>query len=231
MNKLVNAIKALDLDAIKELFAKDLKLIEWKEKDGKSALHHLCGLRIGDNEYKTEQALQILKFLLKSGMDINSIHQIPETGGHFPATPVWYAYTRGCNERLYKYLLKQGANPDNCMFAIAWYDDAKAAATFVKHGASIKDNYGKDNPFLAAIGWKKFKVAEWFLKNGADVNFADDKGNTALHIALKRDFEPAAIRMLLKYGADPDRKNNEGVSSKSMLRPKKHKDIAELFEK
>lgn len=150
-------------------------------------------------------------------MDINSLHRIPDKNCDFPATPLWYAYTRGRNEKLYKFLLKNGANPDGCMFAIAWYDDAKAAELFKRHGAKITDESGQDTPFLAAFGWKKFAAAEWFLKNGADVNAPDEKGNTALFYAVKmrQKYEEKDIELLLKYGADINKENNEGISPKN----------------
>ena len=98
----------------------------------------------GDDPAKAEAALAMLKLLLKSGMDIDSPHRIDEkTCEAFPATPLWYAYTRGRNEKLYKYLLKKGAEPNGCWWAIAWYDDIAAARVFLKHGADIhKRLYG-----------------------------------------------------------------------------------------
>ncbi len=61
------------------------------------------------------------------------------------------------------------------------------------------------------------------------MNFADEKGNTALFYAVKRQYEPERIRMLLKYGADPDKKNKNGVSPRMLAKPKKQKDILNLF--
>lgn len=223
MNKLITAVTNLDIERVKELFQKDPKWIGWSEKDGKNALHYLCGLNISNDPKKVEASFGILKLLLKSGVDINSVHNIPDKNCDFPATPLWYAYTRGRNEKIYTYLLKNGADPNHCMFAIAWYDDAKAAALFKKHGASIHDVSGKDNPFLASIGWRKFQMAEWFLKNGADVNFADEKGNTALFYAVKREYDAEHIKMLLKFGADPGKKNNDGISPKMLAKPNKQK--------
>jgi hypothetical protein len=94
----------LDLTSLKELLRKDPTWITWTEDSGKNALHYLCGLDILNDPQKAEDSLQILKLLLKSDMDINSIHKIPDTCGFFPATPLWYAYTRGRNEKLFTYL-------------------------------------------------------------------------------------------------------------------------------
>jgi ankyrin repeat protein len=162
-------------------------------------------------------------------MDINSIHNIPDGCGNFPATPLWYAYTRGRNEKLFTYLLANGANPDNCMYAIAWYDDAESAGLFKKYGANIDDGSGGDTPFIAAFNWKRFNIAEWFLKHGVNVNFADAKGNTALFYAVKRKYKIEQIKLLLDFGADFDKENGEGTSPKKLAELNKQKKILSLF--
>jgi len=177
-------------------------------------LHYLCGLCVGDHAAKAQTSLDILKLLLKRGMDINSVHRIEEKGcDFFPATPLWYAYTRGRNEKLYKYLLKNGADLRHCWWAIAWYDDIAAAKLWLKHGAKIDEKPTLNELFLGSFGWKKFNFAYWLLEMGADVDVADEKGNTALMVAVKRKDEENIIR-LVKRGADADRKNTDGDSAR-----------------
>src|SRR5688572_18259683 len=106
MNKYIEAIKALDIETVKSMIEKDAKWLTWAEPSGKNALHYLCGLGPGDAK-SSEASLAILKLLLKKGMNMNSIHRIEDKNcDFFPATPLWYAYTRGRNETLYKFLLK-----------------------------------------------------------------------------------------------------------------------------
>jgi ankyrin repeat protein len=233
MNKFVQAIKNLDLDSIREMVGKDPKWFKWAEPDGKNALHYLCALSVGDSAEKAETSLKILKFFLKNGMDINSIHKIAEKNcGHFPATPLWYAYTRGRNEKIYKYLLNNGAVPENCMWAIAWYDDVKAAKLFIKHGAKLdkKSKPNLNDLFLGAFSWRKYKFAEWLLNEGADVNAPGPRGYTALMFAVKRK-EEDTITFLLRYGADPDKKSEDGLSARKLAGQKGPKRIARLLEK
>jgi hypothetical protein len=228
MNKFIQAVKYLDLTSIEEMLHRESKWIKWCEDGGKNALHYLCGLDISKDPRKVEISLQILKLLLKGGMDINSVHKIPDDYGIFPATPLWYAYTRGRNEKLFTCLLKNGANPDHCMFAIAWNDDVKSANLFKKHGAKIHDEDGGDAPFLAAFMWKKLNMAEWFLKNGADVNFVDSEGTSALLYAVKRNYEIENVKLLLQFGADFN-KEKDGLSPKKLAELNGQKKNLNLF--
>lgn len=229
MNKFIQAIKSLDLPLLERIILNEPKWITWTEEDGKNGLHYLGGVTIASHPEKADISIDILKLFIKSRMDINSIHLIKGECDDFPATPLWYAYTRGRNEKIWKYLLDQGANPENCMYAIAWYDDAEAAAIFKQHGASIEGNNKMDSPFFAAYNWKRYKVAEWFLQNSADVNFADAKGNTALYYAVKRKLKRDEIELLLRFGGDFNKKNNEGISPKELAEINRQRNILKLF--
>jgi hypothetical protein len=229
MNKFITAIKNLDFKGLEAALEKEPKWITWAEEGGKNALHYLGGVTVGDDKHKADVSLEILKMLLEKGMDINSIHKIVEGCEFFPATPLWYAYTRGRNEALFKYLLAQRAHPENCMFAIAWYDDAEAATLFKSYGANIEALAGTDTPFMGAYKWKRYNIAEWFLKNGANVNAADEKGNTTLFYAVKRKDKIEQIKMLLQYGADCNKQNNEGVSPKKLAELNRQRNILREF--
>ena len=224
LNQFVKAIQSLDLDDVKKLLQLP-KWQEWSEKSGKNGLHYAAGINVlGDNE-KEKQAFDIFQYLLKSGLDINSVQKIEEKNCFFAATPLWYAYTKGRNKKIYTYLLKQGADPNHCMFAIAWYDDVKAAELFKSYGAAIEPAH-----FLAAFFWQKFNVAEWFLQQGMDVNFEGEEGYTALQLAVKKN-RPDLVKMLLNYGADPEQSTNKFASPRRMAEEKRQRVILELFDK
>lgn len=229
MNKFIRAIKSLDLLLLEQIIRTEPKWINRVEDDGKNGLHYLCAVPIASYPEKADVSLDILRLFLKSGMDINSIHLIKDGCDNFPATPLWYAYTRGRNEKIWKYLLDHDANPENCMYAIAWYDDPEAANLFKKHGASIEGMNKMDSPFFAAYNWKRYKVAEWFLQNGVDVNFADTKGNAALFYAVKRKLKSEQIELLLRFGGDFNKKNNEGISPKTLAETNRQRNILKLF--
>jgi hypothetical protein len=93
----------------------------------KNASYYLGAVKVGGDETRADKSLLILQILLKKGMDMNSIHRIEEDCDFFPATPLCYAYAKGRKETLYRCLMESRTKPDNCMFAIAWNDDAEAA--------------------------------------------------------------------------------------------------------
>jgi hypothetical protein len=228
MNRYIAAIKALDHDRVVEMIEKDPKWISWSEPDGKNALHYLCGVgpRSGQD---AETGLKILKLLLRSGMDINSVHQIEEKNcDFFPATPLWYAYTRGRNEKIYKYLLKNGAGPGHCWWAIAWYDDVAAAKLWLKHGAAITEKPSLDDLFLGAFRWKKMRFARWVLEQGADVNASGPGGTTALMLAVKRKDEDS-IKWLISNGAGPDLEDEKGNSARTIAETMGPRRLVELM--
>lgn len=153
MNRLVTALKALDVELVEKLI-REPRWASWSEPDGKNAIHYLCGV-VPKNSDQADTSLKILKLLLKRGIDLNSIHRIEDSKCNvFPATPLWYAYTRGRNETIYKHLLKQGADPSHCWWAIAWYDDVKAGELWLKHGATIDEKPTLDELFLGSFGRK-----------------------------------------------------------------------------
>ncbi len=227
-NQYIEAIQNLDLDRIETMIERDPKWLAWSEPTGKNALHYLCGLKL-QTDIERQISLAILKFLLKKGMDINSVHRVDDkTCDYFPATPLWYAYTRGRNEAVYKYLLKQGADPNHCMWAIAWYDDITAAKLFIKHGAKVDKDPSLSDLLVGAFGWKKYKFAYWLLSIGADVNAADPEGNTALIVAVKRKDEEH-IAKLIRAGANADRRNGSGESARSIAASKGPKRLLNLL--
>lgn len=87
MNKFIRAITSLDTSAVRD-FLKDSKWAAQSEPSGKNALQHLGGTSPWDDPEKAKASPRILQLLLKSGLNINSVHHIEEKNcDHFPATP------------------------------------------------------------------------------------------------------------------------------------------------
>ena len=227
MNKFLTAVTNLDFDAVKE-FLRQPKWASWSEPDGKNAVHYLCAV-VPKNSEQADASLKILKLLLTSGIDINTVHRIEDKNcDFFPATPLWFAYTRGRNEKLYKYLLKHGADPSHCWWAIAWYDDVKAGELWLIHGAKIDEKPSLDELFLGTFAWKKYTFARWLLEKGADPNARGPGRMTALMLAVKRKDEDA-IKWLVTAGADPSLESDDGTSARKIAEVKGPKKLLRLI--
>ena len=210
MNRFTRAIHSLDLAAITEMLEQQ-RWQKWEEKTGKNALHYLGDVRPKDDA-EADQSIALLKLLLGAGLDINSIHRIPDPGCEFPATPLWHAYAKGRNKKLYTQLIHLGAKPDNCMFAIAWNDDVDAAELFTQNGASLTPGV-----LQAACHWKRWKIANWFLDHGAAINETDDNGNSVLQLAIRRNGPVELVSKLIKNGADLHQKNYRNQAPANLL--------------
>lgn len=103
-NAFTAALRRLVYAEVKDLTEKEPQWLKWSETGGKNGLHFLCSLPVARKPAKAKASLRILQLLLERGMDIDAVHEIPEEGGNFPATPLWYAmhgaktnrYTTGC---------------------------------------------------------------------------------------------------------------------------------------
>lgn len=72
------------------------------------------------------------------------------------------------------------------------------------------------------------EVIKELIRAGADVNLADNTGNTALHYALQYGDQEVA-RFLVKKGADYNRTNNRGESAVQMAVEKGYDTVLELM--
>ena len=73
--------------------------------------------------------------LLRAGIPIDAVQSINDDGEVFPATALWYALAWGRNRGLASFLLKAGADPNRCMFALVYADDLASAKLLRRHGA------------------------------------------------------------------------------------------------
>ena len=155
-------------------------------------------------------------------MDINDAAFTEE---NFRATPLWYVIAFGKNIRLAELLLARGCDPNSCMFAAAYNDDAAAIRLLADHGAKIDPVAEGSTPLLAAVQWSRFKAMEELLTHGADPNYQDSKGMTALHTMLKKGTDKKYVRMLLNYGARTNIPNKSGLTAAAIMMKKRDPDF------
>jgi len=220
---MIEAVKQLDVDAVRELFATEPGLLSVTDRRGLNLLHLACCVPCADLGIAESQSAKMVSLLLDHGLDVES-KLAPEQDR---CTALFFAVARGRNATLVKLLLKRGAKVQNApgggLFAAAWYDDVRNLDLLVKGGAKIDVVVGM-TPFLAAWIWKKFEAARFLVKRGANVNFADPKsGRTALHYGVEKEFDPTQLAWLVDHGASPDTKDKSGVSARDRASRKRDK--------
>jgi ankyrin repeat protein len=151
--------------------------------------------------------------------------------GDFQATPLWYAISRGRNLPMARLLLERGSTPENAMWAAAFAEDVAAIELLVRSGASLDPVTEDETPFLLAIKWSRFVGAERMLRHGADVNFQNSKGQTALHLVLKKNSDRRHVEMLLRHGADPTLRSRDGRSPLDLVRNRRDKTLFTLLSR
>jgi ankyrin repeat protein len=210
---LIALIKDLDWRSVKTALAEHPELLKYRGYKGANLLHVCCGLDIEKRGLSAADSIKMAGVLLDASLDVNDESF---TEGSWKATPLWYAISHGKNLELAKYLLKRGADPEHCLWAAAFNDDAAAVRLLVKGGAVV-DPRGEETPFMFAIKWSHFQSAKALLDAGADVNFQDRDGRTALHCMLKKRSPAEQVRMVLEHGARLDLKDRKGVTAGSLL--------------
>lgn len=214
MNRYIKAARAWDSVALEHLLASGSYQASYTDQSGRTGLHHVAGQDARKPGRIPTDAVASVDALLDAGADIDAVQEIPETDTEvFLASAVWYAYCRGHNAALAKYLLSLGANPHSCLWAAAWNNDDSFASTLLNHGAEVDPVIFGETPFLHAAKFRRFRAATLLIKNGANVNHADHEGNTALHFAVAKRFPLRQIATLLDFGADPRLHNRQGQSS------------------
>ena len=209
--QIIESVKALDLQSTKKLLAAKPALLHVTDRQGRNLLHLACAASCEDLRLSEAVSARVVTFLLDRGLEIDLPY------GRDRCTALFEAVARGRNPTLVKLLLKRGAKvneaPGGGLFAAGWWDDVENLRLLVDSGARIDIVVGV-TPFLASWCWKKFEAARFLALEGADVNYQDQKGRTALHHGVEKEFDPAQLAWLVGHGASPDIKDRDGVSAR-----------------
>ncbi len=153
--KLFDAAAHWDVETVVDGLREDRTHARAVDERGRTALHR-CARTNGEKDGRDVAAsLLVAKALLAAGADPNVSHDIPDEGGSFKATPLWYAVAWGRNPSLVKLLLRAGASPRGCLWACVWADDLETAKMLVKAGAPLDEVSNGETPLDYAVRTKK----------------------------------------------------------------------------
>jgi ankyrin repeat protein len=218
--RLIEAVKALDLDAVRAQLDDKPSLLAVTDRQGRNLLHLACAASCEDLQVPESQAARVATLLLDRGMAIDAPY------GRDRCTPLFEAVARGRNPTLVRFLIKKGAKvtsaPGGGLFAAGWWDDVENLEILLGHGARIDVVVGV-TPFLASWLWRKVAAAKALARRGANVNYQDQKGKTALHHGVEREYDPALLRWLVDHGASPDIPDRDGISARLRASRKRDK--------
>jgi uncharacterized protein len=223
---MVPLVKELRWQQVRNGLAGNPDLIGVRDKRGRTWLHLACAADMSTRQPSAvRDGIRLAGILLDRGIDINDAAFTEE---NFRATPLWYAVAFGKNIELARFLLKRGSDPNYCMFAAAYNDDARAIRLLAENGAALDPVAEGSTPLLAAVQWNRFNAAEELLKRGADPNYQDSKGTTALHCMLKKGADKRYFRMFLRSGARTDIPNKAGVTAAAIMSRKRDPDFRRM---
>lgn len=111
-------------------------------------------------------------------------------------------------------------------------NDILSAKTLISRGANVnlKDNNGW-SPLHFAVNEYHLEIAKLLVESGAEINAKDSYGNTVIWRAVfASKGRGEIIDVLLKNGANPDIKNNSGVSARSLAETIGNYDVSKFLK-
>jgi ankyrin repeat protein len=224
--RVIEAVKNLDLESTKALLKAKPALLTTTDRQGLNLLHIACSASCEKLNVSEAASARMVNFLLDQGLAIDT------PVGADACTALFFAVARGRNTTLIKLLLRRGAKVTG-LFAAGWWEDLDNLDILLRAGAPIDvvvtEGGQTGTPFLGCWCWKKFEAAKFLARKGANVNFQDQKGRTALHHGIEKEFDPALLKWLVQHGASPDIEDHSGVSARQKASRKRDKRFHEAL--
>lgn len=227
--RFLDAARRWEAPVVAEALRVHPELARIADRTGRTALHLCAGSPASRTRRPLSASVATAKALLAAGADLDAVHEIPDDGDRFPARPLWHAIARGNNRTLARFLLREGANPDYCLWAVVWSDDVVTAKLLHSFGANLDLTFHGETPLLYATRLRRTRIARWLLRHGANPNVADEQGRTPLGYAVRRRYSPTEVAELLRHGADPRIAARDGSSPLSIAASGRANGLADLL--
>jgi hypothetical protein len=231
VGRFLEAARRWDADLVARALEAHSGLAMVTDRQGRTGLHLCAAALPAKTRRPVSASVQTAKVLLSVGADIDAVQPIRDGGETFPARPLWHAIARGKNRALARFLLKQGANPDHCLWAVVWDDDVVTAGLLAGFHANLDLTFHGETPLLYATRLRRTRMQRWLLGHGADPNIGDADGRTPLHHAVKRRYSLAELTSLLDAGADPRAVAGDGSTPVSLSVTARQASIGELLSR
>ncbi|MEM1078838.1 MAG: ankyrin repeat domain-containing protein [Pseudomonadota bacterium] len=160
---------------------------------------------------RREDMLAIAQALVAHGADVDLGAPIYD-GNDYKLSPLYFAIGHANNMALGRWLLEQGANPNDgeSLYHATELGHHEGLEMLLAHGADPKGT----NALLRAMDFHDVEAVRLLLAHGAQVDEFDGRhvgGEApwvvpALHQAARRMAGPEMIALLLDHGADPNRR-------------------------
>jgi len=95
--------------------------------------------------------------------------------------------------------------------------DVAAITAALDAGAGVDESGGPATPLYLAVRGGHLAAAKLLIERGADVNAADDKGQTALHLSVA-SAEDSVVKLLAARGANLEARDGGGRTPLDLAR-------------
>src|SRR3954463_4467036 len=102
--RILQAVKALDVGAVRELLDDKPALLTVRDPGGRNLLHLACSVPCADLKIPESLAAKMANLLLDRGLDVDATQDHKDR-----CTALFFAVARGRNHTLVRLLLKRGA--------------------------------------------------------------------------------------------------------------------------
>lgn len=201
VTRFFSAARQWDVDIILAALSVHPEFALATDRQGRTALHLTATTDVRRARRPVSASVAVARALLAHGADIDAVHPIRDGRDVFPGRALWHAVARGGNRALARFLLRRGANPDYCYWAVVWSDDVATAKLLVERKADVNLRFHGETALLYATRLRRTRMMRWLLEHGADVNLADSDGRSPLFHAIQRRHPLPELRLLLNAGA------------------------------
>jgi ankyrin repeat protein len=198
---LFDAAKRWDVATVKDILSKAPALAKARDPKGRMAIHIACAAKSGAGQGEPHGIKTVTAFL-KAGVPLEADVPMDEDEGDFRATAVWYAYSRGENPALVRFLIARGAETSYSLWAAVWRDDDVMCRAFLKAKPRLNLSAHGETPIFYAARLQRLKTLKLLIAAGADPRIRDPRGRDALDIARARRLPKDIIARLAALKQD-----------------------------